>query len=406
MDPHVPLVGHQDHGRELILKRLDEVRDALVELSHRIHEKPELGYEEFSARDWQVDFLREQGFDVEAPYCWLETSFRASIKTGDAEGPRLAFLAEYDALPGVGHACGHNIIAASAVGAGVGLAHAMKQAGVAGEVIVLGTPGEEGKGGKIHLVEHGAFDTIDFAMMVHPSNQNLIGRAGLAAQGLTVQYRGKAVHSAVPEKGINALSSLIALFNSIDMLRQIWPDTGRCNGIITEGGKASNIIPDFAEARFTVRAGKKKELLAMMEGIRSAAKSAAQLTGATVELLEAPLFAERYSNSTMGELFKANIEALGEPVDYPDPQARVGSSDIGNVSMVVPSIHEYLAIAGAEVAGHTDAFREAARSPRGDEVVLLAAKGLAMTGWDLATNADKRAEAQKEFMERALPNRC
>ncbi|MDR1649968.1 MAG: M20 family metallopeptidase, partial [Synergistaceae bacterium] len=365
---------------------------------------PELGYEEYSARDWQAELLRRHGFDVETPYRGLETSFRASVKRGG--GPRLAFLSEYDALPGFGHACGHNIIAASAVGAGIALAGAIKENGLAGEVVVLGTPGEEGRGGKIHLVEHGAFDDLDFALMMHPSNQNLVGRGSLAAQGLTVRYKGKAVHSAMPEKGINALSSLIALFNSIDMLRQVWPDTGRCNGIITAGGKASNIVPDFAEAKFTVRAGKKKELLAMMEGIHAAAESAARLTGAEVELSDAPLFAERYPNRVMGELFKANIEALGEPVEYPDPLARVGSSDIGNVSMVVPSIHEYLSIAGPEVAGHTDEFREASRSPRGDEVVLLAAKGLAATGWDLMTDAGKRAEARREFEERALPNRC
>ncbi|MDR2137333.1 MAG: M20 family metallopeptidase [Synergistaceae bacterium] len=398
-------------GKDLILKHLDEVGGELVELSHKIHGKPELGYEEYSARDWQAELLRKHGFDVEVPYCGLETSYKASVKISD-NGPRLAFLAEYDALPGVGHACGHNIIAASAVGAGIGLAYAMqemqamKEKSVAGEVLVLGTPGEEGKGGKIHLVEHGAFDGVDFAMMVHPSNQNVIGRGGLAAQGLTVRYRGKAVHSASPEKGINALSSLIALFNSIDMLRQVWPDTGRCNGIVTAGGQASNIVPDFAEAKFTVRAGKKKELAAMMEAIHGAAESAARLTGAEIELSDAPLFAERYPNRAMGELFKANMEFLGESIDYPNPLARVGSSDIGNVSMVVPSIHEYLSIAGGEVLGHTDAFREAACSPRGDRVVLLAAKGLAMTGWDLATDADKRAQVRKEFEEHALPNRC
>jgi amidohydrolase len=397
------------NGKDLILERLDEVNEELVELSHKIHGKPELGYEEYCARDWQVELLRKHGFDVEVPYCGLETSFKASIKTGDGPRggePRLAFLSEYDALPEVGHACGHNIIAASAVGAGIGLAHAMKEKNVAGEVLVLGTPGEEGKGGKIHLVEHGAFDQVDFALMMHPANQNLIGRGGLAAQGLSVRYRGKGVHSASPEKGSNALSSLIALFNSIDMLRQVWPDTGRCNGIITAGGKASNIVPDFAEAKFTVRAGKKKELLAMMEAIHRAAESAARLTGAEVELSDAPLFAERYPNRTMGELFKANMESLGEPIGYPDPLARVGSSDIGNVSMVVPSIHEYLSIAGQEVMGHTEAFREAARSPRGDQVVLLAAKGLALTGWDLLTNADKRAQAREEFEKYALPNRC
>jgi metal-dependent amidase/aminoacylase/carboxypeptidase family protein len=213
------------------------------------------------------------------------------------------------------------------------------------------------------------------------------------------------VHSASPEKGINALTSLIALFNAIDALRQVWPDTGRCNGIITAGGAASNIVPDFAEGKFTVRAGTKRELTAMVDGIRAAAESAARLTGAELTFGTSPLFAERYPNITMGERFKAHLEEMGERVGYPDPKARVGSSDVGNVSMVTPTIHDYIAIAPKDVVGHTDAFREAAKSPRADEVVLLAAKALALTGWDLATDEGLRAEARKEFEENAAPNR-
>ncbi|MDR2529611.1 MAG: amidohydrolase [Synergistaceae bacterium] len=390
-------------GKSLIRDCLDSARGELVELSHLLHDNPELSYEERRAAEWQAALLKERGFSVEAPYLGLATAFRASVKTG--EGPRIAFLSEYDALAGFGHACAHNVIAGSSVGAGIGLAHAVKVLGVACEVIVMGTPGEEKYGGKIHLVERGAFASVDFALMMHPSTKNQIGRAGLAALGLTARYRGRAVHSASPEKGINALTSLISLFNAIDALRQVWPDSGRCNGIITEGGKASNIVPDFAEALFTVRAGKKRQLEAMGRDIEAAAQSAARLTGAELELIREPLYAERYPNGVMGELFKANMESLGEAMCYPDPTERVGSSDIGNVSLEVPAIHEYLAIAAPDVPGHTAAFREAARSPRADEVVLSGAKGLAMTGWDLATDARARADARKEFEEKALPNR-
>lgn len=390
--------------KTLIQEYVEGLRHELIKLSHDIHDNPELGFEEYKAAIWQAELLSKHGFEVTRPYCGLETSFLGTFKTGD--GPRVAFLAEYDALKGAGHACGHNIIAASAVGAGLGLAHAMKEKNIPGTVMVMGTPGEEGEGGKIFLLENGAFDEVDFALMIHPANENLIGRGGLAAQSFDVTYRGKAVHSARPEKGVNALTSLIALFNSIDTLRQVWGDTGRCNGIITKGGTASNIVPDLAEGQFMVRAAKKRELLSMGSQIKTAADLAAKLTGAELELSESPLFAERYPNLVIGELFKSNMEMLGEKMNYPDPGARVGSSDIGNVSMIIPAVHEYLSICGPSVCGHTDEFREASRSPRADEVVLLAAQGLAMTGFDLLVDEAKRTCVRREFEEKALPNRC
>ncbi|MDR1623341.1 MAG: amidohydrolase [Synergistaceae bacterium] len=392
-------------GKETIKRAVEEMREELLALSHDIHDNPELGFEERKAAQWQAELLEKHGFTVEKPYCGLETAYLAS-GPGPGKGPRIAFMAEYDALAGFGHACGHNIIASSAVGAGIALAEGLARTGVEAQVLVMGTPGEEGNGGKVFLVEGGAFDAVDFALMMHPSTESVIGRSALAAQGVTAQYRGRPVHSASPEKGINALTSLIALFNSIDTLRQVWPDTGRCNGIITAGGKASNIVPDFAEGKFTVRAGTKRQLAAMVEGIRTAAESAARLTGAELTFEASPLFAERYPNKIMGERFKAHLEEMGESVGYPDPKARVGSSDVGNVSLVVPTIHDYIAIAPKTVLGHTDEFREAAKSPRADEVVLLAAKALALTGWDLATDAELRAQARKEFEENAAPNRC
>jgi amidohydrolase len=390
----------------LIRRAVDEARSELLTLSHDIHSNPELGFEERKAAEWQTALLKKNGFTVEKPYCGLETAYRASRRFGGRPGTRIAFMAEYDALAGFGHACGHNIIAASAVGAGIALAAGLEGGTDAGcEVAVIGTPGEEGNGGKVYLVDHGAFDQVDFALMMHPSTKSVIGRSALAAQGVTVRYKGRPAHSASPEKGVNALTSLIAFFNAVDMRRQVWPDTGRCNGIITEGGKASNIIPHSAEGKFTVRAGTKRELTAMVEDMRQAAGAAARLTGAEMEFDVSPLFTERYPNITIGERFKAHLEEMGETVEYPNPKARVGSSDVGNVSMVVPTIHDYIAIAPESVLGHTDEFREAAKSPRADEVVLLAAKALALTGWDLATDAELRAKARMEFEENAAPNR-
>jgi len=386
--------------KERILKRADELKSELLRLSHDIHANPETSFEEFRAAAWQKELLEKHGFTVEAPFCGMETAFRAVKKSGKP-GPVVAFLSEYDALNGLGHACGHNIIAASSVGAGLALASVLDETG--GEVQVIGTPAEEGGGGKVFMVERGAFDGVDFALMMHPSTKNIIGRGGLAAQGVRVEYRGRSAHSATPDKGINALTSLIALFNGIDTLRQVWPNSAKINGIITKGGSASNIIPELAEALFTVRASTKKELVAMFADLQRVADAAARLTGAEVVVDGEPVYAERYSNSVMGEAFKRNMETLGEPMEYPDPKERVGSSDVGNVSLEIPTIHEYLAIADPSVAGHTAEFREASLSPRGDDVVLLAAKGLALTGFDLLTDESLQGAAKTEYLEKAAP---
>ncbi|MGI6783393.1 MAG: amidohydrolase [Aminivibrio sp.] len=388
--------------KERIKCRVDEIGKELVALSRRIHENPETAFEERRALAWQVELLKKHGFEVEAPFCGLETAFRA-VKKGAPGGPVVAFLSEYDALKGAGHACGHNIIAASSAGAGIALAGAL--GGMAGEVRVIGTPGEEEGGGKVYIAERGGFDDVDFALMVHPSTKNLIGRGGLAAQTVKAVFRGKSAHSAIPEKGVNALTALIAFFNGIDTLRQTWPNAAKINGIITRGGSAPNIIPDEAEALFTVRASRKKELTAMYRDLERVAEGAAAFTGATFTLEGDPAYAERYPNSAMGEAFRKNMEDLGEVMNYPDPEERVGSSDVGNVSLLLPTIHEYLAIAEEGVAGHSPEFREASASPRGDEVVLLAAKGLALTGWDLLADEGLRAAAAEEYRREALPFR-
>ncbi len=385
-----------------ILAAADETGAELLALSHRIHSHPETAYEEVQAARWQKELLEAHGFAVEMPFCGLETAFRA-VKRGKGPGPVVAFLSEYDALKGLGHACGHNIIAAASCGAGIALGSVLGD--LAGEVQVLGTPAEEGGGGKVRLVDEGAFRGVDFALMMHPSTRNIIGRSALAAQHVEVAFTGRAAHSATPDKGVNALTSLIAFFNAIDTLRQTWPNTAKINGCITKGGKASNIIPDEAEALYTVRASTRKELRAMYADLERVARAAARVTGATVTIGSDAPYAERYSNRAMGEAFKANMEALGEAMEYPDPKERVGSSDVGNVSLEIPTIHEYLAIADPSVAGHTPEFREASLSKRGDDVVLLAAKGLACTGYDLLADAALRDEVQREFRETVLPFR-
>lgn len=382
--------------KQTIMRAVDAARGELLTLSHNIHANPELGFKEFKAAAWQIELLKQYGFTVEAPYCGLETAFRATLR-GRAAGPRVAILSEYDALAGLGHGCGHNLMASSAVGAGIGIASVM--ADIAGEVVVIGTPAEEGGGGKIIMTEQGAFDDIGYAMMMHPSTTNMIGRGGLAAVSVYAKYYGQATHSSGPEKGINALTSLIGLFNNINALRGMWKlkEGPNVNGIITDGGTASNIVPDYAAAHFTARANTRRYLQKMVEDIRQAAQAAAMLTGAEVKMTTDLLYAERYPNLAMGEAFKANMESLGEKMNYPDPQESLGSSDIGNVSMVVPAIHEYLAIADKSVNSHSEAFKAAAASTRADEVVVLAAKGLAMTACDIFTAESLRQSIAAEF---------
>jgi len=387
-----------------LIRVVDALRDELVALSHTIHENPELGMEEHKAVQWQTQSLRQHGFAVETPYGGLETAYRATFH-GSGPGPRVAFLAEYDALRGVGHGCGHNVIAASSVGAGIALASAMS--GIDGDVVVMGTPAEETLGGKIILVENGAFDDIDYALMMHPSTRNLVKRGGRACVSIRVAYEGVGAHSAGPEDGVNALTSLIATFNGIDAVRQAWDLSQRptINGIITAGGTASNIVCDHAAGEFTVRADTRRYLVKMIADVRRAAESGAFLTGASLDFQPERIYAERHPSHVIGDVFKAVMESLGEQMNEPDPTQATGSSDIGNVSLVVPSIHEYLAIAPEGTLEHTEAFCTAAASPRADDVVVLAAKGLAMTGYALLTDAGLRARVAAEFAAEGLPDR-
>lgn len=385
----------------------DTLREELLALSHAIHANPELGMEEHRAARWQKELLEKYGFTVEIPFCGMETAFRAAAPSNSPNGVRIALLSEYDALDGVGHGCGHNIIAAGAVGAAIALSEAMKSGGIPGEVFVFGTPAEETAGAKIPMADSGVFDGFTCALMIHPATQNLIARHGLAAQQVEAEFFGRAAHSSSPSDGVNALTSLRALFHGIDSLSQTWTNESKINGIITAGGTASNVIPEYARASFLVRAGKKKTLLKIFDDLDRMARSAALLTGAEYKLTGAPIYAERYPSMALGEAFKANMEPLGVTMNYPDYTAQVGSSDIGNVSLVVPAIHEYLAIAEpGEVVAHHESFRRAAASPRGDEAVILAAKGLAMTALDVLTDGDLRARIAREFDEKVRPNQC
>jgi len=385
-----------------IQNEIDIIKDELLELCENIHNNPELSFNEYKASRWIIDLLKKHGFEVSEGIGGLDTAFKARFK-GKKAGPSVAFLAEYDALPEIGHGCGHNIIATCSVGAAIGLSKIMKD--LEGEVLLIGTPAEEGGGGKIILLEEKEFDDVDYALMIHPtSHRSIIGRGGLAASRVTVEFKGKAAHSSAPEDGINALSAIISVFNGIDTLRPTFDMKSNINGIITKGGDAANIIPEYAACDFSVRAKTLSELKSLVEKIKRVVQSAEVLTGAEASIDIGKMYAERYPNMVMAEAFKSNMKALGEVMGYPDPDRKVGSSDIGNVTLKIPAIHSYLAIANENVNSHSAEFTKYANSPRAKEIAIKGAKGLAMTGYDILSGRDLREEIRKEFEEKVPKN--
>jgi amidohydrolase len=370
---------------------VDGLAGRLRQIALDIHANPEEGWDTPRAVSWLTAPLREAGFAVEMPLAGLNSAFRAVWEGRGGRGPAVALLAEYDALRGIGHGCGHNLIGAAAVGAALALKAAAPD--LAGGIVVLGTPFEEGGGGKIVMVERGVFAGLDAAMMFHPQRRTMIGRGGLACVSLTIRYHGKASHaSSAPELGISALDAVLQLFFGINQLRQFAPAGHRIHGIITKGGVAPNIVPALAEAEFLVRAVNRRELDDLAGRVRAIAEASAAATGARLEIEEGLTYAERNENRVLGQAFAANLESLGEPIE--PPTAGIGSSDMGNVMEVCPAIHPYVKI--ADVINHSPEFAQAAASEGGMRGMLVAAKALAMTAFDLCENPALVAAIQAE----------
>ena len=369
--------------KELKLRVKDSVefqRQQLIQLSLNIHDNPELGFKEERASVWLTDYLEDKGFHIERGIAGLRTAFRATYGQGS---PRVALLAEYDALPKIGHGCGHNIIGVSAVGAGVASKHIIDQLG--GNVVVLGTPGEEGFGGKIDMAKAGAFREVDVAMIVHPDTRNMSTEEALAASTLEVEFFGRPAHAAgQPHKGINALDAMILAFTSINSLRQHIRGDARIHGIITDGGEAPNIVPAHSAAVFLVRALDDDYLSELKDRVLNCFTGASVATGARLEYRwRDSTYAPMKNNMTLAGLFRQNLESLGRKVEAFDPRFGLGSTDMGNVSQVVPSIHPTIAIAPGDVLIHTPEFAAAAASEAGHNGLLDAAKAMAMTVADI-----------------------
>ncbi|HYC23578.1 MAG TPA: M20 family metallopeptidase [Candidatus Bathyarchaeia archaeon] len=390
--------------KERACARVEEERSRLVDLSLRIHGAPELQFEEHRASAWLVDYLESVGFSVERGAFGLPTAFAARLGSGH---PRVAVLCEYDALPGIGHACGHNIIAAAGAGAGAALGRMVHEAG--GSVVVLGTPAEEGGGGKILMAREGAFDGIDAAMMVHPAGMDLAEMHVLAVSQLEVEYHGKAAHaSAFPQRGVNALDAMVTAYSAIAQLRQHIRPSERIHGIITDGGLAPNIVPERSAGIFYVRAANMRHLERLKKRVTSCFEAGALATGAELALKTVvPDYSDMDSNGPLADAYAANVERLGRKIvkSLGNDRGVSGSTDMGNVSKLVPSIHPMIAASPPGVALHSVEFAEWTGSEDGNRAAIDGAKALAMTAVDVLCNPDLLVAARGVFAARAAEAR-
>ena len=357
------------------------IKERLAEISDYIYNNPELGNEEYKAVEALTTFLKEHDFKIEAPIADMATAFKATFDSGKP-GMTIGYLCEYDALPKIGHGCGHNMIGAMSAGAGVVLSKVLHEIG--GKVIVYGTPAEETNGGKVILAEAGVFDELDAAMIVHPDGETRASGSSSALYPIRFIYKGKTAHAAsCPEKGINALNSVIQLFNGIDALRQhVTPDI-KMHGIITKGGVAANIVPDEAIADFYFRASTKERVTEVIEKVKKIAEGAALMTGATLEMERYELpYDDLNTNETLSEMFNSNLRELGI-TDIKEAKATGGSSDIGNVSYVAPTIHPYIGITDCPMVGHSVEMANATTTSKAHDRLLIAALAMAYTGYDV-----------------------
>jgi amidohydrolase len=381
------------HAR--VTAAIDAASGELIELARRIHATPEIAFQERQASAWLAETLERHGYAVERGVAGLETAFSASIK-GKHERPAVAILAEYDALPEIGHACGHNLISTAAIGAGIGLAAVRDH--LQGRAMVLGTPAEEGGGGKVIMLQKGAFEGVDAAMMFHPAGYTLSSRPSLASYRLTLKFLGKPAHAAAaPHEGINALDAMIQTFSAIGLLRQQVRDDTRIHGIITYGGAAPNIIPDRAEASFSVRAQDTEYAFEALQRVIACAEGAAKATGAKLEYTTKKGYDAIKPNRTLADTFAQHLETLGWHQDVPPERPRMGSTDMGDISQAMPAIHPYVSIGPKDLPGHTVQFREASLSEKGFNAMIVSAKAMALTAYDCLTDRQLLSAARSEF---------
>ncbi|MDQ2960771.1 MAG: M20 family metallopeptidase [Candidatus Dormibacteraeota bacterium] len=376
---------------------LAELRTELRHVSLDIHSHPETSFEETRACATLAGLLRSHGFEVQRNVSGMETAFVADAVSGSG-GPRVAFVCEYDALRGLGHACGHNLIGTASAGAAIAMLRALRDGGVAGSVRVVGSPAEEDGGGKIPLAADGVFDDCDAALILHPADRTMAVMWALACTHWEWTFHGRASHAAGdPDQGRNALDAFVHAYNGISLWRQQLKDGARVHGFVAEGGTAPNIIPERTSGEFLTRARDAAYLDEMNTRFRAIFDAAALATGCTVELVQHATYKDLRSNPVLAERCHANLEAVGlHPVES-QPWTRVGSTDVGDLSYACPTIHPEVAIADEGVSCHTHEFREAAATDHGHDVMIRGAAALAMTGADVVTDLAVREAVRGSF---------
>ncbi|MDP4126004.1 MAG: M20 family metallopeptidase [Bacillota bacterium] len=383
-----------DAIKGFFIAQAQHLHEEVWEVARQIGEHPELGYKEYFASNMLCSFLQKHGFEIVRSIAGVETAFMARF-SGKRPGPRVAFLAEYDALPDIGHGCGHNLIGGASAGAAVVLSKSLE---LSGEVLVIGSPAEETSGAKVTLVEKGIFGGIDAAIMFHPGSQNVPIISSLALDAIEFTFRGRAAHAvAASSFGVNALDAMINFFVGINALKKQIPQDMKINGIIIEGGTVPNIVPERAVARFYIRARRRKDLDELREKVIRCAEGAASMVSARMTWQKFEFsYDEMHTNLSLAECFTRNLQEMGIDRIAP-PQTAMGSVDMGNVSRVVPAIHPYLTLGNGTEIPHTREFAQAVLSTDGKELLMLAMQTLALTGWDVINDKNLLQKIKREF---------
>lgn len=390
--------------KKKVCAEVDRLAPELYDIARRMYENPELGHQERASSAMLVEMVEKHGLKTKLKVAGMETSFVATAEGGQGAGAHVGILAEYDALPDIGHGCGHNIIGTASTGAALALKAVLPE--LPGKVTLFGAPAEEGvvdnAGGKVLMTNAGLFNDVDAAMCVHPSAQTMLGTSSTARYAFEVSFKGKPAHAAgSPHEGINALDALLLMYSGINSLRQHVKEDVRIHGIITKGGVAPNIVPEFTQGRFYVRANDRNYLKDVIAKVENCARAGALATGATVSFRQTALTYENMlNNDVLGEAYKANLESLGVKVHPAPAKSGGGSTDMGNVSHVCPAIHPYISICGPGIAGHSREFADATMTEAGRAGMVAAAKAMAMTAIDVLTDTGLRGAAKKEFEAR------
>ena len=376
---------------------IESKKSELRSLSDDIWNHPEVAYTEKYAVARVRDFMKSQGYEITAPYCGIETAFRCEY--GSDNGPVFAFAAEYDALPEIGHGCGHNLICMAGIAAFLAAAELLKTKKIPGKVVLFGTPAEEGGGGKVKMVEAGCLKGIDAVVMTHPSAKNSPDPGSTANLGLEIIFHGKAAHAAgAPEKAINALDAVQLLFTAVSYFRQQLPEHARIHGVILDGGIVPNVIPDLTRCRFYLRSGIDSWSQVLEKRFRDMVRGAELMTGCTADIKPfRPPYRSRKPNAVLNEEFIRSMKELGMKITMPEHQGR-GSSDFGNFSQLIPGIHPYFAVSDTmEPPGHSVDFCTCAGQDAGFENGLNSAASLAHIGYRFLTEPDFRAAVKEDF---------